>query len=107
MHQCGIEPTAPVYTAIINCLESEGNMESSLGQLIEMKVRGIVPELPAAQAVISMVAQHGLARLAIELANWFESSSNRRLESYMWMECLNASATSFYVRSSTCSIIIV
>ena len=97
MQQFGIKPNAPIYTAIIQCFAQEGNAESALSQLLTMKRTGIVPELAAAQSVISMVAVLGLARLAIELALWFENVSNRRMENYIWMECLHASAKHLYV----------
>ncbi|KDR75443.1 hypothetical protein GALMADRAFT_69951 [Galerina marginata CBS 339.88] len=97
MDNFGINPNGPIYTAIINCLVGEGNVEMAIQCVFSMKKQGIVPELAAAQAVVTLAADCGYSRLAIELATYFEDTSVRQLDNSAWMACLYSSARNLYI----------
>jgi len=98
MTRLGVKPNAPIYTAIIQCLVDEGNIEMALQYMMAMKKKDIVPELSAAQAVVILAADCGYSRLAIDTAIYFEQVSLRRLEDSAWIACLASSARHLYVR---------
>ncbi|PPQ89534.1 hypothetical protein CVT25_012206 [Psilocybe cyanescens] len=96
LKQLGIQLTPPVYTSIIDSFAVEGNVEMVLQVFLSMKAQGIIPELAAAQIVVTSVAKNGYSRLAIELAQYFEKASTRQLEPSVWLECLASSAEKLY-----------
>jgi pentatricopeptide repeat protein len=98
MNQLGVKLNAPIYTAIIQCLVDEGNVEMALRYMMAMKKQDVVPELSAAQAVVILAADCGYSRLAIDIATYFENVSVRRLEDSAWIACLASSARNLYVR---------
>lgn len=104
MNQFGIKPNVPIYSAIINCLVAQGNVEMAVQCVFSMKEQNVIPEIATAQDVVILAAECGYSRLAIELATYFESTSVRQLESSAWLSCLFSSARNLYVRSAVCCL---
>ncbi|KAH9485324.1 Mitochondrial group I intron splicing factor CCM1 [Psilocybe cubensis] len=96
LNQLGIQLTPPVYTSIIETYAAESNVEMMLRVFFAMKERGLIPELAAAQTLVSTLATTGHSRLAIEVANYFEEASTRQLEPKVWLECLTSSVDKLY-----------
>jgi len=92
-----------MYTAIIDVLVEQGNIEIALHYLFVMKSQDIIPELFAVQRVLILAANCGYSRLAIELATFYEKTSLRRLDDTVWMTCL-ASAAQHQLVCLTCLI---
>lgn len=88
MNHFGIKPNGPIYSAVIDYLVAEGNVEMAIQCIFSMKGQGIVPELATAQAVVILAAECGYSRLAIELATYFENAPVSQLESSVWIACL-------------------
>lgn len=82
---------------IIDRFVYDGNLEGALKYLLSAEHRGLVPEAKSAQKVIIMAAQQNHARLAVELAMWFEKNSVRKLDRVVWVHCLLSSAENLYV----------
>lgn len=82
---------------IIDRFVYDGNLEGALKYLLSTEHRGLVPEAKSAQKVIIMAAQQSHARLAVELAIWFEKKSVRKLDRVAWVHCLLSSAENLYV----------
>lgn len=101
MDQTGVPPNAATFTNIIRRFVNDGNLEMALQYLYTMQPQGLVPELTAAEHVITLAAQCNQPRLAIDLLNWFESISPQRLDPSVWMACLTSSAECMYVSSCT------
>lgn len=99
MKKQGIEPDADTYVSIIGRATSTESLELALQYMHEMDTLGLVPRLTTAQAVIKLAADMDLPKLAIEIAQNFESRSPRRLDGETWMSCLTSSADMLYVRS--------
>lgn len=97
MNELGVPPNSATFTLLIQRFAAAGNMELALQYFYAMKEQGLVPELKASQSVITLVANHGYSRLAIDLADWFERRSTRRLDHTVWMNCLISSADNLYV----------
>ncbi|TFK44626.1 hypothetical protein BDQ12DRAFT_594984 [Crucibulum laeve] len=96
MNSSGVQPNSTTYSLIIERMVALKNLELAVLYLYNVKARGMSPELIPAQSVIVLAAQSGHPRLAIDLAVWFEQDSVRRLDHVTWMNCLIASADSFY-----------
>lgn len=94
-----------MYTAIIDVLAEQGNIEIALHYMFVMKSRDIIPELFAVQRVLILAANCGYSRLAIELATFYEKTSLRRLDDTVWMACL-ASAAQHQLVCLTCLIFV-
>lgn len=103
MEACGIKPNSQTITLIISRYTAEGNLEMAVRHLLSFSVQGIMPGLEAVQPVILLAARNNFVRLALDLAEWFEQVSTRRLEEPIWVECLIAAAETAYVCSSLCS----
>ena len=103
MNEMNIAPNSTTFSYIIDRFTYDGNLEVALQYLYAMKARNLVPELHAAEAVITLAAHIGYSRLAIDLATWFEDTSIRRLGQAAWISCLRSSADSLYV-SLPCQI---
>jgi len=103
MEACGIKPNSQTITLIISRYTAEGNLEMAVRHLLSFSVQGIMPGLEAVQPVILLAARNNFVRLALDLAEWFERVSTRRLEEPIWVECLIAAAETAYVCSSLCS----
>ena len=97
MNEMNVAPNSTTFSYIIDRFTYDGNLEVALQYLYSMKARKLVPELHAVEAVVTLAAHTGYARLAIDLANWFEDSSIRRLDQAVWISCLRSSADSLYV----------
>ncbi|KII92256.1 hypothetical protein PLICRDRAFT_154651 [Plicaturopsis crispa FD-325 SS-3] len=96
MQQYDVEPTPVTFSYIIDRYLSSKNLELSLQYMKIMHGRGLVPELRTAQGIISLAADLGQARLALDLAATFEDMSVRRLDNEVWVKCLIASARSLH-----------
>ncbi|KAJ3502573.1 hypothetical protein NLJ89_g8825 [Agrocybe chaxingu] len=97
MHEFGVTPTPAIYAHIIDFHVQEGNLESALQLLLSMKKHDLIPELSSVHAVVSLAAECGYSRLAIELATYFEHVSLRRLGDATWIQCLSSSAEHLYM----------
>jgi len=97
MHDMGIKPNLSTYTAIIDGLVFQGNLEMALHYIFKMKREEIIPEISAMQGVIILAADCGYSRIAVELATYFEDASLRRLDESVWEACLSSSAQNLYV----------
>jgi pentatricopeptide repeat protein len=100
MNEMNITPNAATFSFIIDRYTTAGNLELALQYLHSMKAHNLVPELPAVEAIVTLTADRGYPRLAIDLATWFEDTSIRRLDQAVWMSCLRSSADSLYVSPS-------
>ncbi|KAF8894120.1 hypothetical protein BD779DRAFT_1669601 [Infundibulicybe gibba] len=96
MEELNIPPNSGTFTLIIQRFVADGNLELALQYFHAMRALKFVPELRAAQSMVSLTAQQGYPRLAIDLAVWFEQNSIRRLEHAAWMNCLISSADNLY-----------
>lgn len=101
MKKQGIEPNEETYAFIIGRATSTESLELALQYMREMDTLGLVPRLTTAQDVIKLATDMDLPKLAIEIAQHFESRSPRRLGGETWMSCLTSSADMLYVRSSS------
>ncbi|KAI6021419.1 hypothetical protein BKA83DRAFT_4464145 [Pisolithus microcarpus] len=86
----GIPPNEQTEVA-----SSEG-VELALQFMHEMAKRGFTPDLTATQDVIKLAAHLNFPRLAIDIAQNFETHSVRRIDGETWMSCLVSSAESLY-----------
>jgi pentatricopeptide repeat protein len=98
LHEFGLKPNPSIYTAILDSLVAQGNVETALNYLFTMKSQDILPELSAVQDVIMLTANCGYSRLAIELSAFYEKTSLRHLDDAVWMSCLASAAQNQYVR---------
>jgi len=103
METCGIKPNSQTITLITSRCTAEGNLEMAIRHLLSFSEQGITPGLEAVQPVILFAARNNFARLALDLVEWFERISTRRLEESIWVECLIAAADTAYVCLSFCS----
>ena len=93
-----IEPTETSYEILVGYYCRQGYFELALQKMAEMGDKGMVASLKLTQAVILLACDMNYPRLAIELANMFETSSIRRLDGSVWIKCLVAAAEGLYVR---------
>ncbi|KAF8444581.1 hypothetical protein L210DRAFT_911783 [Boletus edulis BED1] len=96
MKRQGMEPDEQTYAFIIGRATTTESLELALQYMHEMENLGLVPLLTTAQDVIKLAAYMDLPKLAIEIAQHFESRSPRRLCSETWMLCLTSSADMLY-----------
>ncbi|KAF9005254.1 hypothetical protein BDQ17DRAFT_1240470 [Cyathus striatus] len=96
MEQMGISADTHFYTQIIDRFVQDKNLEMAVQYLFVTKEVGLVPQLQAAEAVVALAAEQGHPRLAIDLIEWFEEESVRRMDHRPWLSCLIASAHDFY-----------
>lgn len=97
MGEYSISPNQTTYEIIILRLVESENLELALQFLAEMNKLELGPTLKTMQAIINLACDIGYPRLALELADAFESTSVRRLESEVWMNCLACAAEHLYV----------
>ncbi|KAF5354709.1 hypothetical protein D9756_005214 [Leucocoprinus leucothites] len=97
MEACGVKPNPQTMTPIISRYTAEGNLEMAVRHLLSFTAHDMVPGLQAAQSVITLAARNNFARLALDLAEWFERLSTRRLEESVWVNCLLAAAETSYI----------
>lgn len=93
-----ISPNESTYELIILRYAEAGHVELALQFLSELGERGLSPTLKSAQSIILAACKMGFPRLALDLADAFEQTSVRRLDSGVWVNCLIACAESLYVR---------
>jgi hypothetical protein len=101
MKEQGIEPDEQTYAFIIGRATATESLELALQYMHEMNELGLVPLLTTAQDVVKLATDMELPKLAIEIAQHFESRSPRRLGGETWMSCLTSSADMLYVRSGS------
>lgn len=97
MEACNIKPNTQTLNIIITRYAAEDNLEMAVRHLLSSPGHGVVPDLQTVQSVIILAARNNFARLALDLANWFERISTRRLEESAWAHCLIAAAETCYV----------
>ena len=95
-----MQPTASVYSAIINVFLSVKNVEGALQHYFLMQSHNLTPELAVVQDLILLLAESQLPRLALDIASSFEKETQRRIDASIWLECLYSSAQNLYVRQS-------
>ncbi|KXN90905.1 hypothetical protein AN958_02687 [Leucoagaricus sp. SymC.cos] len=96
MEACGLKQNAQTVSHTIARHVAEGNLEMAVRHLLSVSKTGVVPTHQTVQSVIIFAARNNFARLALDLATWFEWLSNRRLEESVWVNCLIASAETAY-----------
>ncbi|KAI9571057.1 hypothetical protein HD554DRAFT_2238899 [Boletus coccyginus] len=96
MKKQGIEPDEQMYAFIIRHATATESLKLALQYMHEMNNLGLVPPLTTTQEVIQLTADMDLPKLAVEIAQNFESRSPRRLGSETWMSCLTSSADMLY-----------
>lgn len=101
MQDLKIPPNAQTLTLILEKPLMVGNLEEAVQFLGEMNLSGVVPELRPVQAIITLAAEFGHSRLALEIANMFEEASVRRLDNEVWVQCLISAAENLYVSPSS------
>jgi hypothetical protein len=74
------------------------NVEQLVLLLFEIRARGA--EFPSYKAgqIISIAAEQGLVRLALDLATLEETQFQTDLETHVWVDILRASADRYFVR---------
>jgi len=75
----------------------DSNIDQLILMLYEMRARG--SDLPVGRAgqIISIATEHGLVRLALDLAKLEEAEFQRDLETSVWVDILRASADRCFV----------
>jgi pentatricopeptide repeat protein len=97
MEDAGMKHTEGTYALLIQRYLDDSNLEMAFKLLVEMEGRGLTPTLKTAEGVIFLAAQRRMPRLALELAENFEASSVRRLDTHVWVSCLLSSSECLYV----------
>ncbi|KAL1744647.1 hypothetical protein HDZ31DRAFT_38084 [Schizophyllum fasciatum] len=92
MRKHDIRPTAAAWTGVIQQFAHAGNVEMSLEMLYNVREDGLEPELPAAEAVVALLCEKGFINLALDVIEWFEGFSIRRVGPETWMRCLQSAA---------------
>ncbi|PSS07199.1 hypothetical protein PHLCEN_2v3482 [Hermanssonia centrifuga] len=96
MHTYSIRPNETTYELLIDRLVHAGHLETAIQTLAHMGNEGIAPTLNAAQAVIKLACDLHFPRLALDLAQAFESTSVRRIDPGIWACILVSSSESLY-----------
>ncbi|KAF9446394.1 hypothetical protein P691DRAFT_794495 [Macrolepiota fuliginosa MF-IS2] len=97
MEACSVKPNAQTLGLIITRYAAEGNLEMAIRHLLTVPKYNVVPDLQTVQSVIILAARNNFSRLALDLANWFERISTRRLEESVWVNCLIAAAETSHI----------
>jgi pentatricopeptide repeat protein len=97
MEACGVKHNAQTLAPIISRHVDENNLEMAVRQLFSASMQDLVPDHQTMQPVIILAARNNFARLALDLVDWFEGMSNRRLGESVWVNCLIAAAETAYV----------
>lgn len=97
MKELNITPNAQTFALVMDRPIRARNLEMVVQYMGEMVTLGLVPELQTAQGAVILATKRGHPRLAIEMANYFEESSVRRLDNEVWLNCLIGSAEDLYV----------
>ena len=99
MKGAGVDPNSTTYGFLINRYRRSDNFEMALKLLFEMEERGLDPPLGTIEDILALAVRRGHARLALELAENFETGSVRRLNDSTWVRCLIAATGTLYVRT--------
>lgn len=97
MEADGIIPDAQTYHHMIAFYHASDNMEMCLQLFGELNALGLAPQLATIRFLLGLAVQQRQARLALDIAQVFESSSWRRLESEDWIDILTVSAFCYFV----------
>ncbi|KAJ6499358.1 hypothetical protein C8R45DRAFT_982182 [Mycena sanguinolenta] len=98
-----VTPNAATYTLLITRFVAEQNLEVALQYFHAMKAHNLLPDVAAAQAVITLAANQGFPRLAIDIATSFENETFRKVEDSVWLACLHSSAAELYAEGVSIS----
>ncbi|KAL5528332.1 hypothetical protein ACEPAF_7468 [Sanghuangporus sanghuang] len=96
MERHGLQPNAGTYDFFLRYYMDCDNAEMALVKLAEMNEAGFQPSLKTAQALIDRFGQMGHVRLALELADFHEAVTVRRLDSELWVNLLVYCAEELY-----------
>ena len=97
MNELGVQPNNTTYSFLINIYTADGNLELALRYFHEMKSLELIPTVKSIQNMVQLAAELSFPRLAIDIADWYESRSTRPLGRNAWLKCLAASAQEYYV----------
>lgn len=97
MNELGVQPNSVTYSFLINMFTADGNLELALRYFHEMKSLKLMPSAKSVQTLVLLAAELSLARLAIDIADWYESAATKSMGQHVWMKCLVASAQEYYV----------
>ncbi|RPD57625.1 hypothetical protein L226DRAFT_503590 [Lentinus tigrinus ALCF2SS1-7] len=100
MEEWSIRPNETTYEIIITRLVENQRLENALQYLSKLAPAGLSPTLRTAAAVVQCAADLGFPRLALDLADAFESTSIRRLESEVWVDVLVSCAEQLYAEGT-------
>lgn len=93
----GLEPNAATYDTILRFHLDCDNLEMALFKLAEMNDMGFQPSLKVMQYLITEIGEVGHVRLALNLADAYEATAVRRLDSDTWVKLLVFCAEELYV----------
>jgi len=96
MDKHGVDRDQRTYEHIILRYLEHSSIELALRYLAEMGERQLAPTLKTMEGIIYTACKLHLPRLALDLAEAFEDSSVRRLDTQVWMDCLIACATDLW-----------
>ena len=96
----GVERTLNTYNLMIKYYTEGRNIEAALRWLNEMGDHGYVPTVKVMQSLIKRVARRGHARLALDLAEAYEHTSGREVDSETWSAVLASCAETLFVSVS-------
>ena len=97
MREHGIHPNEVTYEILVLRYAEMQHLELALQVLHQLTTDGLQPTLKTTQAIIRTAGILGLPRLAMDLAESFESISVRSLEPSDWVDCLVACAETLWV----------
>ncbi|KAI0757198.1 hypothetical protein C8Q80DRAFT_1091740 [Daedaleopsis nitida] len=100
MEEWSILPNETTYEIMISRFSANNRLELALQSLSQLARDGLSPTLTTASEVIRCAAKLGFSRLALDLADAFESTSVRRLDSDVWVDILASSAEELYVEGT-------
>lgn len=98
MKELKMDPDEQTFDILIKRHILSENFEHALQKLMEVDGRQLSPTLESAQSVIILACESGHPRLALDLAEAFDSSSVRRLDNVVWTKLLIASSQVLWVR---------
>ncbi|KAL5523876.1 hypothetical protein ACEPAG_8049 [Sanghuangporus baumii] len=93
-----LQPNAGTYDFLLRYYLDCDNVEMALVKLAEMNEAGFQPNLKTAQTLIDRFGQMGHVRLALELADFHETVTVRRLDSELWVNLLVYCAEELYAQ---------
>ncbi|KAH9942453.1 uncharacterized protein BXZ73DRAFT_40871 [Epithele typhae] len=96
MKEWSLSPNEYTYEILIEGAIASGSLESALQILAELGPAGFSPTIQSASLVITCAAQQNHARLALDLADNYETNAVRRLDASVWVDVLTACAESLY-----------